>query len=639
MNSEQRRGQASGVPAWSPTLKKSLLTPALVGTCPKPKWSLRTQPIGRSGDKSAVVVDVAESVPVWRQVEPPKKVSTDRLPATFPWRANLNSADPLEIVKHGVNTEKVCCENATAAAVGCPPVTCVRGLLSCSDHMQPSVDVEPAAEPTPGQANISSDIFDTSTNGEFGNGKEKLSEGEVGCSRRGSVVPPWKRTRARLGIAVDEGSITLEPSGPSMVKSAFPWRRTDTASVVLSTEASSEPEAEFAIPLVMAEAHASSQTCDGQGEEVRCGDVSDGLVRISVYHLADLLRWRHVADDSLPSGVELGNALAVTKDLTGIHLKCPTAPKKTTASGETVLRPKKSELHVSVSSWAAQQRQQRTNAIDACVDKGEEPKADTDKEVGRTIKSILNKLTVEKFGPLSEKLMHVQFSTPDHVAILVEEVFEKSTLQHHFIDMYADLCELLHGFFSDRFPFKRLLLNECQASFERHLKPPVDLDKLDDDDRIAEETKYKMRMLGNIRFVGALASRRMLATKVILTILQELLGETTEATLESVAALLTVIGPTLDTKDGNFHQVFDSVFARVKEVSRQSTCRPRLRCLLQNVLELRANGWQSARPKRLEAPTTLQAVAQTCSASSWDTHKRKSERGALPSHGTSNKSR
>jgi hypothetical protein len=206
-------------------------------------------------------------------------------------------------------------------------------------------------------------------------------------------------------------------------------------------------------------------------------------------------------------------------------------------------------LRISESSWVARQRLRRSgdDAVTASA---------SDSEVVRAIKSILNKLTVEKFSQLVRQLMAIEFHKVRHVQSLIQEVFEKATLQHHFINMYADLCVLLNDFFTEspvaedpKLVFKRLLLNECQNSFERHLVPPEGLDKLDSDDRTLAEGGYKTRMLGNIKFVGALLSRRMLASKVLIAISEELLSDPTSESLESLAALLTVTGPSFDTDE------------------------------------------------------------------------------------------
>jgi hypothetical protein len=269
------------------------------------------------------------------------------------------------------------------------------------------------------------------------------------------------------------------------------------------------------------------------------------------------------------------------------------------------------KLEESPTSWAAQLRARRNAASLATEDDDA-----ADAEVVRAVKSLLNKLTVEKFAQISKQLLEIKFTKARHVELLIKEVFEKATGQHHFIEMYADLCENFNTFFTEN-PiskdknkgFKRLLLNECQNSFERNLQPPKDLDKLDFEERTIAEGKYKTRMIGNIRFVGALLARRMLASKVLIAILDELLGDPTAEALETCAALLTVTGPAFDTAEWSHRAAFDTVFSRVKAIVDKKTCPPRVRCILQDVLDLRLQGWKDRKPKKIEGPKTLAAVA------------------------------
>jgi hypothetical protein len=199
---------------------------------------------------------------------------------------------------------------------------------------------------------------------------------------------------------------------------------------------------------------------------------------------------------------------------------------------------------------------------------------------------------------------------------LIKEVFEKATTQHHFIDMYADLCTLLHEHFAEhpigdsQFSFKRLLLNECQASFESNLKPPSELKQLTSEERILLEVKYKTRMLGNLKFIGALLARKMLASKVFIAIAEELLSMSTPESLESLAAILTVVGPVFDTPMWSYRPVFNHFLEQIQGITRKPSCDSRARCLLKDVLDLRAAGWKSRRPKKVEGPTTLNDVAR-----------------------------
>jgi len=238
-----------------------------------------------------------------------------------------------------------------------------------------------------------------------------------------------------------------------------------------------------------------------------------------------------------------------------------------------------------------------------------------DAEIARSLKCLLNKLTLEKFQDLSAQIVRVPMRTAAHVEVLITEVFEKAVTQHHFIDMYADLCTLLHEHFAaspvgsdPKFNFKKLLLNECQSSFERNLEPPKGLDDLDAEERTLKEFRYKHRMMGNIKFIGALLVRKMLAGKVLLAILQELISDPTPEALESVAALLTATGPVFDSPDWAFHSALEAVFAEVRSIARRPSCEPRSRCLLLDVLDLRRGGWKAGR-RLQDAPATLKEVS------------------------------
>jgi hypothetical protein len=232
------------------------------------------------------------------------------------------------------------------------------------------------------------------------------------------------------------------------------------------------------------------------------------------------------------------------------------------------------------------------------------------------MKSILNKLTLEKFDSLSNQLMHCGIRSAEQLELLIQELFEKATTQHHFIDMYADLCSLLNSHFAanpvindPKMNFKKILLTCCQVSFEKHLKPPEGLSSLDREERNIAECMYKMRMLGNIRFVGALLVRKMLASKVALAIMEELLQEPTPEALESLAALLTVIGASFDHPDWAYRTTLNAIFKQVEKLVKKGSIHNRVRCLLRDVLDLRNSGWKDMRPKKIEGPKKLEEVA------------------------------
>jgi hypothetical protein len=242
-------------------------------------------------------------------------------------------------------------------------------------------------------------------------------------------------------------------------------------------------------------------------------------------------------------------------------------------------------------------------------------------DVLRKAKSILNKLTLEKFSQLYEQLLSCGIRTMNHLEILMMEIFEKATTQHHFIDMYADLCSRLNDHFAanplddaDSKTFKKLLLNACQCSFEKNLAPPANLEDLGAEERTIVAFKYKNRMLGNLRFVGALLVRKMVASKVMIAIAEELLNNPTSETLESLAALLTVVGPTFDTREWTGFIAFKGILDQVSNIVKKARAPPRVLCLLKDLLDLRAAGWEDRKPKKLEGPSLISEIAERAQA-------------------------
>jgi len=264
----------------------------------------------------------------------------------------------------------------------------------------------------------------------------------------------------------------------------------------------------------------------------------------------------------------------------------------------------KNKLHASENSWIAKMRARRGQ-------QGEK----SDEEVVRAMKGILNKLTIEKFPQLYQQMISCGIKTAGHLEQLIQEVFEKATTQHHFIDMYADLCAHLHSHFKENpimdspsTTFKHILLNACQTSFEKNLSPPDNLASLSPEERTAAEFEYKMRTIGNIRLVGALLVRKMLASKVMFAIIEELLSKPTSEALETLAALLTVVGGEFDRPTFANRTALNAIFLQVQALAKKKSTASRVRCLLKDVLDLRAAGWLDKKPKKMEKPTTLGEV-------------------------------
>merc|ERR1719265_2478653 len=124
------------------------------------------------------------------------------------------------------------------------------------------------------------------------------------------------------------------------------------------------------------------------------------------------------------------------------------------------------------------------------------------------------------------------------------------------------------------------------------------------------ERLYKMQMLGNIKFVGALFVRKMLASKVMIGIMEILLQDPTPEALESLAAFLMVVGPTFDTPEWSGRATMTAVFVQLEKLSKKASVPNRIQCLLKDVLDVRAQNWNDRRPKKIEGPLKLKEVAK-----------------------------
>ncbi|CAE7218259.1 tif471 [Symbiodinium sp. CCMP2592] len=280
------------------------------------------------------------------------------------------------------------------------------------------------------------------------------------------------------------------------------------------------------------------------------------------------------------------------------------------------------KLEVSDSSWAAQMARRKALS-----------KESSDDSFVKNMRSILNKLTVEKFDTLSDQIIELvsQSDRPNRgIPLLMQLVFEKATTQHHFINMYVGLCVKLHKWLTEndhidgaesQSNFKRVLLNQCQSSFEQYLEPPEGFDGLTGDDLYEAQVKYKTKMLGNIRLVGELIRHGMLAPKIAIAVASELARDdpaVRSERLETLATFLETVGVALDDPSWKHHHELELVFEQVTRCacSDDQTVPRRVRCLLQDVLDLRYGGWKSKRRKDLskETPQTLAQVHEKAKA-------------------------
>lgn len=280
---------------------------------------------------------------------------------------------------------------------------------------------------------------------------------------------------------------------------------------------------------------------------------------------------------------------------------------------------------------------------------------DSPEVVDRKVKSLLNKLTMEKFDSISDQIIawaNKSESEKDGRTLIqvIRLVFEKATDEAAWSEMYARLCRKMMERISaqvkddgikaqDGKPiaggnlFRKYLLNRCQEDFERgwaakdaaaaaaSSKAATDnaakenATKGEDGEEIAlysdeyyASQKAKRRGLGLIRFIGELFKLQMLTERIMHECVQKLVRNVEnpeEEEIESLCKLLGTVGGILDANQ-KARTHMDVYFTRIKELAKTSNVSSRMQFMLQDVVELRTNGWVTR--NQVAAPATIAQV-------------------------------
>jgi len=217
------------------------------------------------------------------------------------------------------------------------------------------------------------------------------------------------------------------------------------------------------------------------------------------------------------------------------------------------------------------------------------------------VNGLLNKITDETFEPLSEQIVGVGIDSIEIMEKVISCIFEKALLEPGYSSMYAKLCVKLSSrikLVDDNgkvVQFRSLLLNKCQAYFEtKHSFERTEEDQKLTDEEWEEKVYIKrMNILGNIKFIGELFKKHMVAERIIHFCIVHLLqssinGESIES-LECLCGLMTNIGQLLDHEKGRSR--VDEYFREMVLLAQNPSIDSRLRFKLADVIELRGRHW------------------------------------------------
>ena len=119
----------------------------------------------------------------------------------------------------------------------------------------------------------------------------------------------------------------------------------------------------------------------------------------------------------------------------------------------------------------------------------------------------------------------------------------------------------------------------------------------------------RMRSNGNIRFIGELYKLGMLTDRIMHQCIAKLMKDRHEDSYECMCKLVSTIGEKLEvTEKKQNRDILGKMFAELDRLSRDKAISSRIRFMLRDLIELRANRWVPTRTAGQPRPMTIEEV-------------------------------
>ena len=237
--------------------------------------------------------------------------------------------------------------------------------------------------------------------------------------------------------------------------------------------------------------------------------------------------------------------------------------------------------------------------------------------------AILNKLSLTNFQKLANDFTDINFDTPDLLEKAVGIIIQKAQEENIFAKLCADLLSIFKYKLGEtnqdknnkpsQKDFMRLVLLKCEEEFNKTIA--VRIWQVDQNADLSEEEKEekklieKKRYLGHIEFIGELFNHDLIRDQVAFSVIQELItqGEmlagssqpmdviAAEQHLESYCKIMRITGRKMQFLQLNspiYKKIFDESFQKCTKLSNGKQVSVRVRCLLKDILDLKANGFK-----------------------------------------------
>ncbi|PFH32584.1 MIF4G domain-containing protein [Besnoitia besnoiti] len=240
---------------------------------------------------------------------------------------------------------------------------------------------------------------------------------------------------------------------------------------------------------------------------------------------------------------------------------------------------------------------------------------DRPQRVRRAINSLLNKISIDKFAVVTEKIAieGESLENAEELQMLADLVYAKAVTEPEYSEMYADLCQVLKWRSLEfekadeekNLNFNRAFVNRCQEEFEAlQGKSALEVTEEEraqchsEDDVQKLLKKKKNRVLGNMRFIGELYLRKCIAPSVLKAVVTSLVfGDSgdpnvypDEHFIECLTELLTTIGFTLE-KQPHTQQMLLEFMGKLQDLQQKANYSKRIVYKIQDLLDLKSRSW------------------------------------------------
>jgi len=266
----------------------------------------------------------------------------------------------------------------------------------------------------------------------------------------------------------------------------------------------------------------------------------------------------------------------------------------------------------------------------------------TPDEVVSKMKSLLNKLTLEKFDTISADILEIgnlsKWET-DSATLqnVITQIFNKATDEPYWSSMYAQLCGKLVKELDPEITDENqkgksgpklilhYLVDICHTEFEKGWidKLPTNEDGTPLAPEMMSDEYYEMatakrRGLGLVRFIGFLYRLNLLSGKMMFECFRRLMKDLTdnpsEEVLESVIELLSTVGEQFEDDSFNVGKgtlegsvLLDSLFSLMTSIIDGDQVSSRIKFKMIDIKELREKkNWNSE--KKNAGPKTIQEI-------------------------------